>query len=77
MAYSSVGRTSLEAVSLTSGVRGPRYILTMAKTFDHFVVMSVICFAEDNSESDFTGIIRSFTENLMCTWPFSRRVYIR
>ena len=55
---------------------GP-YILTMAKTFvDHFVVMSVICSAEENSESDFTGIIRSFTEDLMCIWPFSR-VYIR
>ena len=54
------------------------YILTMAKTFvAHFVVMSVICSAEDNSESDFTGIIRSFTEDLMCTWPFSRSVYIR
>ena len=42
------------AVSLTSGLHGPRVILTMAKTFDDFVVISVICFAQDNLQSNFT-----------------------
>ena len=42
-------------MSLTSGLHGPRVLLTMAKTFDDFVVISVICFAKDNLESNFTS----------------------
>ena len=41
-------------MSLTSGSHGPRVLLTMVKSFDDFVVMSVICFAQDNLESNFT-----------------------
>ena len=41
-------------MSLTSGLHGHRVILTMAKTFDYFVVISVICFTQDNLESNFT-----------------------
>ena len=41
-------------MSFTSGLHGPRVILTMAKTFDDLVDISVICFAQDNLESNFT-----------------------
>ena len=41
-------------MSLTSGLHGPRVLLIMAKTFDDFVVILVICFAQDNLESNFT-----------------------
>ena len=43
-------------MSLTSGLHGPRVILTMGKTFDDFVVMSVICFAQDHLESNFIQV---------------------
>ena len=39
---------------LTSGLHGPRVLLNVAKTFDDFVVISVICFTQDNLESNFT-----------------------
>ena len=39
---------------LTSGLHGPIVLLNMAKTFDDFVVISVICFTHDNLESNFT-----------------------
>ena len=42
-------------MSLTSGLHGPRVLLTIPNTFDDFVVISVICFAQDNFfESSFT-----------------------
>ena len=41
-------------VSFTSGLHGPRVRLTIPKTFDDFEVISVICFAQDNLESNFT-----------------------
>ena len=41
-------------MSFTSGLHGPRVLLTMAKTFDDLVVISVISFAQDNLESSFT-----------------------
>ena len=41
-------------MSLPLGLHGPRVILTIPKTFDDVVVMSVICFAQDNLESSFT-----------------------
>ena len=54
-AYSSFGRTSIVyAVSFTSGLHGPGIILTIPNTFDDFVVISVICFAQDSLESSFT-----------------------
>ena len=40
--------------SFTSGLHGPRVFLTIPKTFDDFGVISVICFAQDNLESNFT-----------------------
>ena len=42
------------AVHLTSGLHGPRVLLIMAKSFDDFVVISVICFTHDNLESNST-----------------------
>ena len=41
-------------MSFTSGLHGPRVLLTIPKTFDDFEVISVICFAQDNLESNFT-----------------------
>ena len=41
-------------MSLTSGLHGPRVLLTIPNTFDDFVVISVICFAQDSLESSFT-----------------------
>ena len=41
-------------LSFTSGLHGPRVLLTIPKTFDDFEVFSVICFAQDNLESNFT-----------------------
>ena len=38
----------------TSGLHGPRVLLTMAKTFDDLVVILVTCFAKDKLESSFT-----------------------
>ena len=38
-------------MSLTSGLHGPRVLLTIPNTFDDFVVISVICFAQDSLES--------------------------
>ena len=43
---------------LTSGVHGPRVLLTIPKTFDDFEVISVMCFAQDNLESNFTPEVR-------------------
>ena len=39
---------------LASCLHGHRVPLTMAKSFDDFVVISVICFAPGNLESNFT-----------------------
>ena len=39
---------------LTSGLHGPRVLLTIPNTYDDFVVISVICFAQDSLESSFT-----------------------
>ena len=47
----------LWAVSFNSGLHGPRVLLTMAKTFDDLVVISVITliyFTQDNLQSGFT-----------------------
>ena len=41
-------------MSFTSGLHGPRVLLTIPKTFDDFEVISLICFAQDNLESNFT-----------------------
>ena len=41
-------------MSFTSGLHGPRVLITIPKTFDDFGVMLVICFAQDNLESSFT-----------------------
>ena len=41
-------------MSFTPGLHGPRVLLTIPKTFDDFEVISVICFAQDNLESNFT-----------------------
>ena len=41
-------------MSFTSGLHEPRVILTMAKAFDDLLGNSVICFAQDNLESNFT-----------------------
>ena len=41
-------------MSLTSGLHGPRVLLTITNTFDDFVVISVICFAQDSLKSSFT-----------------------
>ena len=41
-------------MSFTSGLRGPRVLLTIPKTFDDFEVISVIRFDQDNLESNFT-----------------------
>ena len=41
-------------MSFTSGLHGPRVRLTIPKTFDDFEEISVICFAQDNLESNFT-----------------------
>ena len=41
-------------MSFTSDLHGPRVLLTIPKTFDDFEVISVICFAQDNLESNFT-----------------------
>ena len=38
-------------MSLTSGLHGPRVLLTIPNTFDDFVVISVICFVQDSLES--------------------------
>ena len=35
-------------MSLTSGLHGPRVLLTIPNTFDDFVVISVICFPQDS-----------------------------
>ena len=35
-------------------LHGPRVRFTIPKTFDDFDVISVICFAQDNLESNFT-----------------------
>ena len=39
---------------LSDSLYGPRVLLTMPKTFDDVLKMSVICFAQDNLESNFT-----------------------
>ena len=39
---------------LFESLYGPRVLLTMPKTFDDLLEMSVICFAQDNLESNFT-----------------------
>ena len=41
-------------MSFTSGLHEPRVILTMTKTFDDLIDISVICFVQDNFESNFT-----------------------
>ena len=41
-------------MSFTSRLHGPRVLLTIPKNFDDFEVISVICFSQDNSESNFT-----------------------
>ena len=38
----------------TPGLHWPSVLLTIPKTFDDLVAISVICFAHDNLESDFT-----------------------
>ena len=42
-------------MSFTSGLRGPRVLLTIPKTFDDIEVISVICCDQDNLESNFTS----------------------
>ena len=42
-------------MSFTSGLHGPIVLLTIPKTFvDDFEVISVICFAQNNLESNVT-----------------------
>ena len=41
-------------MSFTSGLHGPRVLLTIPKSFEDVQVISVICFAQDNLESNFT-----------------------
>ena len=45
-------------MSLTSGLHQPRVRLTIPKTFDDVVVISVICYAQDNLEYSFHSEVR-------------------
>ena len=58
-------------MSLTSGLHGPRVLLTIPNTFDDFVVISVICFAQDSLES--TAIIAVVAAHVRCRWRLTDR----